>query len=503
MNTLISPLRRARQVAAQDTAVVCGENRLTYGQTWERCRRLIGGLRSLGLQDGDRVAVVAPNCHRYLEIYQAVPGAGLVLAPLNLRHSTAELRYQLADSGTRVLFTSLPSEGFEDLVEHIFDLDEGYEAMLDAADPVDFPDELPASTLAGLFYTGGTTGASKGVMLTHGNLIANALHSTCMCPFDAATRWLVAAPLFHAAGSVAVLTTVWNAARHIVLPAFVPGVALDLIAAEGATVTLGVPTMLAALAEEQSARPRDVSTLDYIIHGGSPAATETLRRAHAAFPEVELVEVYGATEMAPLSTTLRHEERLLDSARGRSCGQPIVGVEVRVVSPEGSPLPTGEVGELAVRGENVMAGYWEKPVETAAVLIDGWYRSGDLGFQDERGYLFLVDRAKDMIITGGENVYSTEVEEVLYSHPAVEEACVFGIPDSRWGEAVHAVVVPRGPVAVDELLAHCRAAIAPYKVPKAIVLREEPLPKSGAGKVLKRELRAPHWSGQEAAIAGG
>jgi long-chain acyl-CoA synthetase len=502
MSTLISPLRRARQVAAEDTAVVCGRTRFTYEQTWERCRRLAGALSALGLVAGDRVAIAGPNCHRYLEIYQAVPGSGLALVPLNVRHATAELRYALADSGTRVLFTSLEPEGLADLVEHVFDLDAGYEALLAAADPVDFPADLPAQTLAGLFYTGGTTGASKGVMLTHGNLIANALHTPSICPIDAHTRWLLAAPLFHAAGSVAVLTMVWNAGRHVILPTFAPGPALDLIATEGVTVTLLVPTMLAALAEEQDARPRDVSTLKLISHGGAPIATETLRRAHAAFPAVELVHVYGATETAPISVAMRHEERMIEGPRGRSCGQPVVGVEVVVVGLDGTVLPAGEVGELAVRGENVMAGYWRKPEQTAAALSGGWYRSGDLGYQDERGFVFLVDRAKDMIITGGENVYSTEVEEVLFAHPAVEEACVFGIPDPRWGEAVHAVVVPRGPVAIDDLLAHCRTAIAPYKVPKTIELREQPLPKSGAGKVLKRELRAPHWSGERAAIAG-
>jgi len=237
-----------------------------------------------------------------------------------------------------------------------------------------------------------------------------------------------------------------------------------------------------------------------IAHGGSPIATETLRRAHAAFPDVELHHLYGATETAPIATVLRGEQLLLDAPQARSCGQPAIGVEVEVVGPEGTPLPPGEVGEVLIRGRNVMAGYWNKPAQTAAALVDGWYRSGDLGYLDTEGYLYLVDRAKDMIVTGGENVYSTEVEDVLYRHPAVLEVAVFGVPDERWGEAVHAVVVPRADVLPEELVRHCREVIAGYKVPKRIELRTEPLPKSGAGKVLKRELREPYWQGHEARI---
>jgi long-chain acyl-CoA synthetase len=215
------------------------------------------------------------------------------------------------------------------------------------------------------------------------------------------------------------------------------------------------------------------------------------------------MHLYGTTETAPLATVLPHEERILDDPQARSCGQPIVGVEVAVLDPlTGDPTAAGGVGEVAIRGENVMAGYWRKPDATAAALIGGWYRSGDLGYMDDRGFLYLVDRAKDMIVTGGENVYSFEVEEALYRHDAVLEAAVFGIPDDHWGEAVHAVVVPRTTVDEGELIAHCRSHIAGYKIPKRIELRDEPLPKSAAGKVLKRELRAPYWAGRETMVAG-
>jgi long-chain acyl-CoA synthetase len=271
------------------------------------------------------------------------------------------------------------------------------------------------------------------------------------------------------------------------------------------TATQVVPSMLAAMCDEQLERPRDVASLAFLTFGGAPSATETLRRAHRAFPGAELMTMYGTTETAPLVTTLRSVERLLDGPRAQSCGRPTVGVQARIVDPEDrSPAAVGEVGEIAVRGPNVMAGYWDKPEQTAAALDGGWYHTGDLGYLDDEGYLFLVDRAKDMIVSGGENVYSTEVEDVLYRHPGVLEAAVFGIPDARWGEAVQAVVVPRAdaPVTEEELIRHCREAIAAYKVPKRIELRAEPLPKSGAGKLLKRELRAPYWRDRASMVSG-
>ena len=493
MATMIGPLRRAVQVAASQPAVACGDVELTYEATWERCRRLAGALLDLGIEPGDRVAVVGPNCHRYLELYQAVPGAGMVLVPLNQRHTEAELRYALEDSGARILFAGRDIGGLGDCVEHVIDMSDGYEALLAAAAPADFPNLAP-DTLAGLFYTGGTTGAAKGVMLTHRNLIANTMHFLASWSFDADTCWLVAAPLFHAAGSVAVLATVWHGGRHVVLPMFDGAGALDLIERHGVTVTLVVPTMLAAMNEEQLARPRDVATLGGICHGGSPVATETLRRAHLAFPHAELIHLYGATETAPIATVVRREETFLDEPRIRACGQPAVGVEVAIMGVDGATVATGEVGEVVVRGDNVMVGYWNKPEQTEAALAGGWYHTGDLGYMDDDAFVYLVDRAKDMIVTGGENVYSTEVEDVLYRHPAVLEAAVFAVPDERWGEAVHAVVVPRHEVTEAELVAHCRESIAGYKVPKRIVLQSDPLPKSGAGKVLKRELREPYWS---------
>lgn len=506
MHTFADPLARAERVAAKRVAVVDGDRRLTYGELADRCRRLAGALGQM-TDPGDRVAVLAVNSAPYLELYTAIPASARVIVPLNTRHAEPELRYALTDGGVRVLFCDRDPGGLADVVEQVIRIDEvdgvsGYEALVAGGDPVPLGVGVESSTLAGLFYTGGTTGASKGVMLTHGNLLANAINELIACGFTERDSYLVMAPMFHAAGTVAVLSMMWAGGSQVMLGAFDPARALELIESEHVTATLGVPTMVAALADAQLASGRDVTSLRHFSHGGSPIASEVVRRAAKAFPDAELVHLYGATETAPLATALRDEQELLDSPLIRSCGPAVIGVEVRVAAlGDTTPLPDGDIGEVLVRGANVMAGYWNKPEQTAAVLVDGWYRTGDLGWMDDQGRVYLVDRAKDMIVTGGENVYSTEVEEVLYLHPDVKEACVFGIPDEQWGEAVHAVVVPSGPgVDTAALVEFCRGQIASYKVPKSIELRDVPLPVSGPGKVLKRELRRPYWEGHERQI---
>jgi len=500
MNTFTDPLNRAIQIARNDEAVADRETRYSYGELAARCARLVGGLYGLGLQGGDRVAILAANSHPYLEAYLAVPAGQLVIVPLNTRHAEPELRYALEDSGARVLITDRDPGGLAEVVERVVSIPDDYEALLAGADEARLGADITGDTLAGLFYTGGTTGASKGVMLSHGNLIANAYHMMVTQPLFRGDRFAVIAPMFPAAGSFAVLATVWTAGCQVMLPLFEPEAAVDLLEREAITATLVVPTMLAAMAEAQLAKPRDIGHLRELGHGGSPVATEVVRRAHKAFPTARLTHWYGATETAPIATALPNEQDVLDGPRARSCGQPTVGLDVRVVGPDGNEVAPGEVGEVVIRGANVMMGYWNKPEQTAAALIDGWYHSGDLGYADEEQYIFLVDRLKDMIVSGGENVYCTEVEEVLYRHAMVLEAAVFGVPDDKWGEAVHAVVVPRGDVTAEDLLEHCKQHIAGYKLPKQIDLRDEPLPKSGPGKVLKRELRQPFWAGHDAQV---
>ncbi len=502
MHTLADPLRHAARHFASHPAIICGDIRMNYGEVTARCRRLAAALRALGLETGDRVAILAANSHQYIEAYMTVPAAGFALVPLNTRHAEAELAYALKDSGTKILLTDQPPGALADLVERVIDMPDGYEALLSDAGEGELGGAgIGEQSLAGLFYTGGTTGAAKGVMLSRRNLIANCHNWSAISepgPDDIAT---VMAPLFHVAGSNSVIASIWSGTVQIAIPLFDPPAILDLIARERATQMLGVPIMIAALAEAQHAEPRDVSSLRQVAHGGSPITTEVIRRAITAFPDAELIHLYGATELAPLATGLRHEERIPHSPLLRSCGQALAGVAVRVVGPDGGECAPHEVGEIAVRGPNVMLGYWNKPAETEATLREGWYYSGDLGYADENNYIFLMDRAKDMIISGAENVYCSEVGEVLHQHPAVLQAAVFGIPDDKWGEAVHAAVQLRHPAEADELIAFCRTKIAGYKVPRGIDFWHQPLPLSGPGKILKRELRKPYWAGRDKQIS--
>jgi long-chain acyl-CoA synthetase len=459
-------------------------------------------MRKLGLAPRDRVGVIALNSDRYLELYLGLPAAGYVLVPINSRLAPAEMRAILDDAGASVVFADAAYPGAAD-VSQVLTMPDDYEDLIAAADEVPLGDGVTEDDLAVLFYTSGTTGAAKGAMHTHRSLVSSALHFMATWPFDRQTRWLVASPMFHTGGILAALATVWAGGTHVIMPRFDPDLAVDLIEREAVTHTLLVPTMLAATANAQLARPRNVSSLRYLSHGASPISAETLRRTRQAFPSAELLHVYGTTETTPITTLLPHEERILDTPLIRSCGQPAVGVEMRIVDDDLAELAQGAVGQIAVRGPSVMAGYWRNSAATAEVMRGDWYLTGDLGYRDEESYFFLVDRVKDMIVSGGENIYSTEVEDALAAHPAVEEVAVFGVPDPRWGESVYAVVFSRSQVTADELTVHCRERIAGFKVPRCIELRTEPLPKSAAGKILKRELRGPHWAGQQAQVSGG
>lgn len=497
MQTFADPLLRAAQTAGERTAIISEERRYNHNELLSRCRKLAAALQNLGAAPGDRIAILAANTNHYIEAYLAIPAAGFVIVPLNTRHAEPELRYAINDAEAKILICDRDPGALRDLVDAVVMIPDEYESLLASAGEAELGVDVTEGTLAGLFYTGGTTGASKGVMLTHRNLIANSFHFSTMSPPAADNVFLIMAPLFHAAGSNGVLGGVWSGSCQIPLKLFNAAVALDLIEEHAVTHTLGVPTMIAAISELQLKEPRDTSSVRMIAHGGSPIATEVVRRAAQAFPSAEFVHVYGMTEASPLVTGLRDEQKLLDVDRGRSCGQALIGVQIKIVDESGNELPKGEVGELAASGPNIMEGYWRKPEQTNEVLQNGWYRSGDMGYMDDEGFVFLVDRAKDMIVSGGENVYCSEVEEALYKHPAVLEAAVFGVPDDEWGEAVHAVVVPRDTVSPEELIAFCRPLIAGYKLPKAITLSASELPKSGPGKVLKRELRAPFWEAHD------
>lgn len=501
MYTMREPIKRATQLFSDREAVVCGEVRRDYDELARRVRKVAGMLDPI-TEPQDRVALWAVNSDRYLELFLGIPCANRAIVPHNTRWAEPELIYATEDAGAKVLICDRDPGGIAQVVDRVIRIDTGeYDELL--AEAPELEPEIRPDTLAGLFYTGGTTGASKGVMLTHANLMANAVQVQLGQPLETDDRYLTIAPMFHAAGVYCALSLIWVGGSNIVLSAFDPGTSLDLIEAEGITCAIAVPAMLAAMVEAQAAKPRDVSSLSWISHGASPIALEVLKRADMLFG-CELIHLYGATELSPIATIFRHEDTFLDDPdRAKSCGVAPPGVNLMIAGPNGHTVPAGQVGEVTVQGPSVMRGYWNKPDETAAALDDqGWYSTGDLGFVDDEGYLYLVDRSKDMIVSGGENVYCTEVEDAIYTHPAVLEATVFGIPDERWGEAVHAVVVPREGTDLTEpaLIDHCKTRIAGYKVPKSVALRSEPLPKSGPGKVLKRTLRAPYWEGRERLI---
>jgi long-chain acyl-CoA synthetase len=370
-----------------------------------------------------------------------------------------------------------------------------------AAKPVD-PDAI-----AGIFYTGGTTGLPKGAVLTHRNLVSNAKHTLICIGYDDTDTYLHAAPMFHLADGASTYAITWCGGRHVVQRAFEPAGWLQLVAGERVTRALLVPTMINMVINHPGIGGSDLSSLRSMLYGASPMPREVLAAAMAKLP-CKWVQAYGMTEAAPIVTCLTAADHEAGAAgrfaeRLRSAGRAVVGVEVEVRREDGVTVcDVDEPGEVYVRGPNIMKGYWKRPDETAFALVDGWYRSGDAATVDANGYIYIVDRVKDMIISGGENVYSVEVENAIYQHAAVLECAVYGIPHEQWGEQVHATIVvkPGASLGADELIAHCRPLIAGYKVPRSVDFTDA-LPKSGAGKILKRDLRKPFWVGRERQVS--
>jgi long-chain acyl-CoA synthetase len=517
--SIIEGLRKAAAANPQKIAAVCGHTRLPFQQTIERIDRLSGALGGLGIGPGDRVAVLAFNCHRYFELYYGVPQMGASIVPINFRIPAAEIKYILDHSGARALavdaeLAPLIDQVRDELaaVEHFISISPeprdgylSYEALLsNASNEYHGPSAL-GDELLGLFYTSGTTGHPKGVMLTHDNLISNTRHVEAAYTYLPDEIYLHAAPMFHLADGAAVFTNAGRGSTQVFIPRFEPQATLEAIQRERITHALLVPTMINFVLQVPTLADYDLSSLRHVTYGASPIAPEVLRRAMQAFG-CNFGQGYGLTEAAPLLTVLSpadHRRGLAESERLlASCGKPAPGVEVRVVDVAGRDVQPGEVGEIIARGPNIMRGYWRRDDETASALVDGWLHTGDLAMVDEEGYLYLVDRKKDMIVTGGENVFSTEVEAVLYAHPAVKEAAVIPVPDSQWGEAVHACIALKDHTlaSAEELIEFCRPRLASYKVPRSIEFIAGELPKGGTGKILKKQLRERHWQGRERRI---
>lgn len=512
---LTQGLRRSLQLQPSAAAVCFGTRRRTFRELGARVARLAGALQALGMKVGDRVAMLALNSDRYLEYQLAVPWGGGVLNPCNTRWSPAEIAYSLQDSGTEILiiddgFTSVAPQIQHQakVVREVIHAGEGnapaglhgYEALIEASAPVEDADR-GGSDLAGVFYTGGTTGYPKGVMLSHTNLIASAFMGLAQGLIAPDAVCLHAAPMFHLV-DFALAQMAWlNGSRHCVIPKFDAEAVLMCIARERVTDMLLVPTMLQMLIDHPAMQAgHDFSSLARVTYAGSPISEMLLDRLMVAFPGVALTQGYGMTETAPMGTFLpawHHTAEGRKAGKVRSAGRATYGTLVRIVNESDAELPRGTIGEITVKGPNVMLGYWNKPTETAAALRNGWMHTGDAGYMDEEGFIFVVDRLKDMIVSGGENVYSAEVENALAQHPAVAASAVIGVPDEQWGERVHAVIVckPGTSATTQELITHCRQLIAGYKCPRSAEFCEV-LPLSGAGKVLKSELRKPYWGGR-------
>ena len=486
----------------------------SYGEHGSRVLRLANAMRKeLGVEPGDRVAVMSLNSGAFEELYHAGMLGAAVLNPLNLRFAPRELTHVLSDSVTKVVFVDVWFAGVIDSVreaagvEKVVLMGEGdgphdvrYEDLIAAGEEV-VPPEPEEDDAALLMYTGGTTGLPKGVLLTQRNLILTAYHIGMTVRIERSDVYLVQVPMFHAASMGAIVGMPTTGGKLVTVPVFDPGGVMKACEEHGCNNTIMVPTMLAMTFAHPEYAPERLRSLERLTYGASPMPRPVLDRLRTDQPQLELFQGYGMTESAALVSVLLPEDHLREDKLA-SAGRPVQGTVVQIQDEHGDPVPVGSVGEVCIRGGQFMKEYWRRPEETAEAFRDGWYHSGDAGRVDEEGFLYLVDRTKDMIVTGGENVYSTEVEQAVASHPAVAQVAVIGIPHDLYGEAVHAVVVraPDTTVTEAEVIQHCRGLIAGYKVPKSVSFRDEPLPLSGAMKVLKRELRAPYWQGRDRGV---
>ena len=521
MNTFTF-LDKASRLRPDQAAVVHGAETLSYREFHQRALTIGGNLLSLGLQSGDRVAFCLANSPRILETIFACFAAGLVVVPINARLHPREIAYIVGNSGARVLIHG--SEYDEGIREHRADFADlphrvcteevagarFYGQLLDPAAKLSAPAEVAPTDPCWLFYTSGTTGKPKGATWTHRvvrvmimNYLAD-LHN--IQPGEVVAH---AAPLSHGSGIIA-LPAIARAATNVIFEgkSFDPAALFALVESMKVShIAFLAPTQIIKMLEDFVPGRFDLSSLRAICYGGAPIYVEHLRNAIAAFGPV-FVQLYGQGE-APITISgmgAGDHARLLaaNDPRIASAGTIRTDVEVRIVDADDNPLPTGREGEICVRGDIVMLGYWGNPQATAETLRGGWLHTGDIGMLDETGYLYLLDRAKDMIISGGNNVYPREVEEVIVQHPAVNTAVVFGIPHEYWGEAVHALVVlePGASATAQEIIDHCGRNMAGYKKPKSVEFTDA-LPVSGYGKVMRREIRETYWAGHDGRIGGG
>lgn len=497
---LYNLLENTSHVHPDKMAVVCGSRRFTYLQFKNRVDKTAASFLSLGIKKGDRIAIFHQNCHIFLESYFGAAKIGAVLVPINYRLSRKDLNYILYDSQAKMLI--IQSEFYNPADRDKYDVSlikvvvEG--EMEEEKEAKDKGPEvlIEDSDIAHLYYTSGTTGQPKGVILTHSNNLEHAHAAVYEFSLSPEDIWLHVAPLFHLADAWAVWAMTLTAATHVIIPSFEPHAVLKSIRDHHVTLSNFIPTMLNILVNTPGVQDHDFSSLRLILSGGAPIAKDVVRKVLNTF-KCDYMQTYGMTETSPFLTisklsddleTLSFEEKLQFKSK---TGRPFFGIQLKVVKENGQEvLPNErEVGEILVKGNTVTPGYWQLPEETAKRLQVGWLHTRDLAVVDSQGFISIVDRMDDQILTGGENVYSIEVENVLYSHPDVLEAAVFGLPDPHWGEIVTAAVVKKEE-RLDEydVIAYCKEKLAPFKSPKKVYFADE-LPKTGSSKIQKYKLR--------------
>jgi len=478
MNVLYG-LRRAARFFGHSPA----SGGFTWPELYAHAQKRAAYLREIGIAKGDRLAVWMLNSHDYLELYWATAIAGIAIVPVNTRWNAADVAFTLADSGAKALAVDETFAAKASELKHA-------PRVLTTAEYSDTPaifDEPSEDDLLGLFYTSGTTGGPKGVMLTHRNLWNHTMYMLQAIGLQQGV-WLHAAPMFHAADLWSIYLHPVLGTANLYLPAFDPEAFLRLVQTGRVTDTVIVPTMVSMIVNHPSFDRHDLSSLRHILYGASPMPAPLIELAMRTLPHVRFLQAYGMTETSPVQVVLKHEDHT--SARIGAAGRPVPGVEVRVVDFDDRDVPAGESGEVIARGATVMKGYWNRPEISKEALRGGWMHTGDIGRFDADGFLYIMDRKKDMIKPGGENVYSPEVESMILSHPAVLEAAVIGVPHEKWGETIRAVVVPRQGHDIEpaSLIAWCRERMTHFKCPTSVVVADA-LPKGGTGKIQKNVLR--------------
>lgn len=523
MNVPLTPIRclaRAVDLFGKRTAILCGDKTFTYAEFGSRSRRLAGALRAFGIQPGDRVAYLSFNTHKLLEGYYGVILAGAIVMPLNVRLSPQELIGILNHSGARLLFYEPEFEPLTGpLREHVKSIekfvgltDEAYEPFIAGADEpeIEFMN-VDENSIAELFYTSGSTGVPKGVALTHRNLYVHALDLAPTFKSPATAVDLHTIPLFHANGWGRPQVSTMLGIKQVMVRRFDPAAVCALIGQVRATHMSLVPTMLNAILNVPELEKFDFSSLERVMVGGAASSPELIQRAEKALG-CEVVAGYGLTETCPVLTVseqktgLEYKDEADRYRRQAMAGWPVLGTEVRVVDADGKPVPRDmqTIGEVVARGDQVMQGYFREDEATRAVMHNGWFHTGDMAVWDEENYIHIVDRKKEIIISGGENISSIEVEKAIFSHPDVFECAVVAAPDDKWGEVPAAIIVrkPGSTLTAEAMLEYLGGRLGRFKLPRIIEFSEEQLPKTGTGKIRKLVLKEKFWAGKEKRVQG-